>query len=184
MMMGSCIAISRVREPVKVLDFLLSLDSRQYPRRRKRAGQARGLRRVWPAFSHHDEEEHICRYAVLDGTGGHQAVWLRRQGGHLVARNHSTRAGEWRATVCRHPPHESPLPYTEEPATTAARQLLACVQGVYRAVSEEGSAGSAKCKAAAYDELCAQGWEACASARAYFEVSGLEGSVSQRGSGI
>lgn len=38
------------------------------------------------ADRHPDQEEHICRHAVLDGSGGHQAVSIRLQGESADAR--------------------------------------------------------------------------------------------------
>lgn len=47
------------------------------PFRFERPGQASRFRGIWSAFCHDDEEEHICRNALLDGTGSYQTVWIR-----------------------------------------------------------------------------------------------------------
>ena len=42
-----------------------------------RRRQARRLWRRRAADRHHVQEEHLRRHPILDGTGSHQAVWLR-----------------------------------------------------------------------------------------------------------
>ena len=78
---------------------------------------------IWPIVRHNDEEEHVRGYSVLDGAGSHQAVWLRPQSGHLVTRDYSVRARQWRTALLGHPSHESSVLDSQKPSPKSARQL-------------------------------------------------------------
>lgn len=59
-----------------------------------------------PTNEHNKQAQHIRRDALLDGARGHQAVVLRQQGGHLVARHHGHRTCQGRTTQLGAPPDE------------------------------------------------------------------------------
>lgn len=83
--------------------------------------EARRLWRLRPALRDPlSQEKHLRRYTVLDVSGGHQAVWIRLQGGHMESWDHGDRACEGGAAVCGAPPYESVVFDPEEP-TAAVR---------------------------------------------------------------
>lgn len=87
-----------------------------------------------PVNQYNKQTQHIRGHTVLDGAGGHKAVMLRQQGGHLVARHHGHRAGQGRAAQLRAAPHEGAVPHTQEQPPAAHGELLEAVQRVRRSV--------------------------------------------------
>ena len=123
--------------------------------------QARGLRGGWPADQHHQQEEHIRGDTILDGAGSDQTIRsvnririklsninisccsLWRQGWRVVPWHHRHRAGQGGAAQLRSPPHESPLPHSQEQSAAADREFLQTVQRVCRGLLKQRSR---KCK--------------------------------------
>ena len=123
--------------------------------------QARRLRGGWAADQYHQQEEHIRGDALLDGAWSDQTIRsvnriralkshlnlmcfsLWRQGWRLVPGHHRHRAGQGGASQLRSPPHEGPLPHSQEQSTAADREFLQTVQRVCRGLLKQRSR---KCK--------------------------------------